>query len=84
MFEDFALQIKKFYDRIDDMDQCILRFDKTMSVKANKSQLMLLDDKIKQLFDVKANNETLSMRVNAMTAKVDDTYRRIYEYIEEC
>lgn len=45
---------------------------------------MMLEDKLKQLFDVKANNETLNTKVNKLVKNVDDTYNKVYEYVEDC
>lgn len=84
MFEDFGEKIKDFYKRLDDMDDCIIKFDETLSLKANKSQLFIFDEKFNEFYDVRNSHEDLTSKVNFIQDKLEDTQKRIYDYVEEC
>lgn len=60
-----------------------MRFDETISLKANKSRVRELDEQIERLFELKTSHENLSEKVGDIHGRVEATYHRIYEYVDE-
>lgn len=76
----FEQNIKNWNDQVESMKECIRKFDADMSTKANKSALMLFENRVNSHFVQRTEVETLDSDVSERLDKIDE---RVDDIIQE-